>query len=131
MKKAKTTKITKMDKKDSYGNTSFIINLDNGDSGFYTSKNEDQTKFVVGQETEYLIEQKQGKNGFYNKITLPQAEGSFQGSGFKGKSAPDPKVQMISFAMSYTKDLIVGGKVSMSEMEKTFNHIHSLLTSKL
>lgn len=130
--KAKTTKIVKMDKKDSYGNTSFIITLDNGDSGFYTSKNEDQTKFVVGQETEYLIEQKQGKNGFYNKITLPQSENSFQGSGgFKGKSAPDPKVQMISFAMSYTKDLIVGGKVQMAELEKVYNQIHALMISKL
>lgn len=130
--KAKTTKIVKMDKKDSYGNTSFIITLDNGDSGFYTSKNEDQTKFVVGQETEYLIEQKQGKNGFYNKITLPQSENSFQGGGgFKGKSAPDPKVQMISFAMSYTKDLIVGGKVQMAELEKVYNQIHALMISKL
>lgn len=131
MKKGKTTKITKMDKKDSYGNTSFIINLDNGDSGFYTSKNEDQTKFVVGQETEYTIEQKQGKNGFYNKISIPQTETSFQGGGFKGKSAPDPKVQMISFAMSYTKDLIVGGKVPMTDLEKVYNQIHALMTGKL
>lgn len=130
MKKGKTTNIVKMDKKDSYGNTSFIITLDNGDSGFYTSKSEEQTKFIIGKETEYNIEQKQGSKGFYNKITIPQSENSFQG-GFKGKSAPDPKTQMISFAMSYTKDLIVGGKVGIQEMEKYFNQIHALMSSKL
>lgn len=130
MKKAKTTNIVKMDKKDSYGNTSFIITLDNGDSGFYTSKSEEQTKFIIGKETEYNIEQKQGSKGFYNKITIPQSENSFQG-GFKGKSAPDPKTQMISFAMAYTKDLIVAGKVPLSDMEKEFKRMYTVMTSLL
>ena len=60
-KKAKVTKITKMDKKDTYGNTSFIIELENGDKGFYVSKNENQTNFTVGSESEYVIEEKDGK----------------------------------------------------------------------
>lgn len=130
MKKAKVTKITRMEKKDNYGNTSFIIELDNGDKGFYTSKNEDQKKFVVGQESEYLIEQKQGSKGPYYKISIPQAEGGGKSFG-GGKVQVDPKVQMISFAMSYTKDLIVGGKVPMHEMEKEFTRIYNTMTSKL
>jgi hypothetical protein len=128
MKKAKTTKITQMAQKDSYGNTSFIIEMDNGDKGFYTSKNENQTKFVVGRETEYSIEAKEGKIGTYYKITLPQTE---QVGGFKGKPVIEPRVQMISFAMAYAKDLVVAGKVDMKALPETFDIIYSEMISKL
>lgn len=128
MKKAKTTKIVKMDKKDSYGNTSFIVTLDNGDSGFYTSKSDEQTKFIIGQDTEYNIEQKQGSKGPYNKITLPQSE--FKPGG-GGRPTVDPRVQMIGFAMSYTKDLIVADKVKMSDLGSTFEVIYNEMIGKL
>lgn len=121
-----------MDKKDNYGNTSFIIELDNGDKGYYRSKNEDQKKFVVGQETEYLIEEKKGATGnTYYTITLPQSEQ--QGGGGKpfGKPAPDPRIQMIGFAMSYTKDLIVAGKVGLQDLGTQFDIIYNEMTSKL
>lgn len=129
MKKAKVTKVTKMDKKDTYGNTSFIIELDNGDKGFYTSKQEDQKKFIVSQESEYLIEEKQGSKGTYHKITVPQADGAKNFGG--GRPQVDPKTQMISFAMSYTKDLIVGGKVQLGDLDKEFNRIYNLMIGKL
>lgn len=128
MKKAKTTKITTMAQKDSYGNTSFIIELDNGDKGFYTSKDENQKKFVVGSETEYNIEQKQGSKGPYNKITLPQSE--FKPGG-GGRPAVEPRIQMIGFAMSYTKDLIVADKVKMSDLGSTFEVIYNEMIGKL
>lgn len=128
MKKAKTIQIVKMDKKDSYGNTSFIITLDNGESGFYTSKSEDQTKFIIGKETEYNIEQKQGSKGPYNKITLPQSD--FKPGG-GGRPAVDPRIQMIGFAMSYTKDLIVADKVKMSDLGSTFEVIYNEMIGKL
>lgn len=127
-KKAKVTKITKMEKKDTYGNTSFIIELENGDKGFYTSKNEDQTKFVIGNVADYCIEEKIGQKGPYFKITVPQSERpAFTG----GRPQQDPKVQMISFAMAYTKDLIVGGKVQMADLEKEFNRVYNIMISKL
>lgn len=130
MKKAKVTKITRMEKKDNYGNTSFIIELDNGDRGYYTSKNEDQKKFVVNQESEYLIEQKQGSKGTYYKISIPQADGGGKSFG-GGKVQVDPKVQMISFATSYVKDLVVSGKINMEDFEKQFNRIYNLMISRL
>lgn len=123
--KAIVRKITKMDKKDSFGNTSFIIDFDNGDSGFYVSKNENQTKFVPEQEAEYNIEKKTGKTGKdYFKISTPQSE-------FKpgGRPQVEPRIQMISFAMSYTKDLLIAGKAA--DIEKTFNTIYNLMISKL
>lgn len=125
--KAIVTKVTKMDKRDMYNNTSFKIELDNGDSGFYTSKNEDQTKFVVGKEAEYNIEKKIGKEGKeYFKITLPQSDKSFG-----GRPQVDPKTQMISFSMSYCKDLVVAGKVDIKDIGKQFDIIYTLMISKL
>ncbi len=128
--KLKTTKITKLDRLDNYGNTTFIIEFSDGQKGFYTSKNPDQTKFVIGQETDCNIEQKQGSKGPYNKITIPQAEGGFKG-GAPGRAPVDPRIQMIGFAMSYTKDLIVADKVKMSELGSTFEVIYNEMIGKL
>lgn len=128
-KKAKVTKITKMDKLDSYNNTSFVIEFDNGDKGFYTSKNPDQNKFIVGNVADFEIEVKQGSKGPYNKITVPNAGQQFKGGG--GRPQVEPRIQMISFAMSYCKDCIVAGKVPLADLEKEFNRIYTTMTSKL
>lgn len=118
-----------MDKKDSYGNTSFIIDMENGDSGFYVSKDENQKKFVVGQETEYNIEEKQGQSGKkYNKISIPQSEKPAFGGG---RPQQEPRVQMISFAMAYTKDLVVAGKVDLKELGTQFDIIYNEMISKI
>lgn len=129
--KNKVTKITKMDKKDSYGNTSFIVEFENGDKGFYNSQSENQTNFVVGIEAEYNIEKKIGKNNKeYFKVTLPQSGKSFGGGG-RSYTPPDPKIQMISFAAAYTKDLIVGGKLPINEFEIFFNKIYTAMINKI
>lgn len=123
-KKSKVTKITKMDKKDSYGNTSFVIELENGDKGFYVSKHEDQKNFIHGQEATYLIEEKEGSTGKkYNKITLPKVENKWNGGG-KGNYTPiDPRIQMISFSTSYAKDLVVADKITMKDLSKVSEEI--------
>ena len=119
-----------MDKKDDYGNTSYVIEFANNDKGFYTSKSEDQRAFIVGQESEYEIEKKVGKTGKeYFKITVP-TEQKF-GGGFKGKPQVDPKVQMISFAMSYTKDLMVAKIIGLDQMDATFEKMYKIMTSKV
>lgn len=121
-----------MDKKSNYGETSYIITFENGDSGFYNSKSEDQKTFVIGQEAEYDIEKKVGSTGKeYFKITVPAEQKS--GGGFKGGSKPqiDPRIQMISFAMSYCKDLVVAKVITKEEMEKTFDTIYRIMTAKI
>lgn len=131
MKKAKVTKITKFEKKDNYGNTSFSIEFENNDKGFFSTKDEEQKKFIIGQETEYNIEEKTGATGkVYYKITLPQSEQPTKSFG-GGKPAQDPKISMIGFSMSYTKDLVVAGKVPMSDLAKEFNSIYNLMISKI
>jgi hypothetical protein len=128
-KKSIVTKVTKFDKKDNYGNWSFLIEFKNGDKGYYNSKDENQQKFVSGKESDYTIDEKIGKNGnIYWKITVPGEPQGFKGGG---KAQIDPRVQMISFAMSYCKDCIVAGKVPLSDMEKEFNRIYNVMISKL
>lgn len=120
-----------MDKKDTYGNTSFIVEFESGDKGFYTSKNEDQKNFVVGTESEYVIEEKQGAKAKYFKITVPQTQQQQKWSGGGGKPQQDPKTSMISFSASYTKDLIVAGKVGLDKFGDTFDIIYNKMISKL
>jgi hypothetical protein len=131
MKKGLVTKITKYDKKDNYGNVSFLVEFANTDKGFFSTKDENQTKFVVGKDAEYNIEEKtSGAGKQYFKITLPQSENTFKPGG-SGRPPIDPKVQMIGFAMSYTKDLIVAGKVEMKGLSETFDIIYNEMIGKL
>jgi hypothetical protein len=105
-KTSKVTKVTKMEKQDNYGNFSFVPEFENGDKGFYTTKESEQKKFVSGQQIEYCIEKKTGSTGKdYFKITLPKAEGSFNGSAFKG-GAKAP-ANNASFCLAYSKDIYI------------------------
>lgn len=128
-KKAKVTKVTRMDKLDSYGNTSYIVEFENGDKGYYSTKDADQKKFIVGNVADYNLEEKTGAKGIYYRVTLPQSDRPTFAGG--GKPQANPKVQIIGFGMSYTKDLIVAGKVGMGDLEKEFNRIYNLMASKL
>jgi hypothetical protein len=128
--KNKVTKLTKLDKLDNYGNTTFVVEFSDGVKGFYTSKDPEQKKFVVGTESvEFNIEEKEGKKGKYNKITLPQMAGKPPFGG--GKPPVEPRVQMISFAAAYTKDLIVAGKVPLGDFGVTFEMIYGEMINKI
>jgi len=126
-KKARVTKITKIEQKDQYGNTSFIIEFENGDKGYYRSKNELQTKFIANNVADYVIEEKIGSKGKYYSVKPPQSEKP----AFGGRPVQDPKTQMISFAMAYAKDLVVAGKVAMVDLPTVFETIYKVMISKL
>lgn len=112
--KAKVTKLTRLDKLDSFGNTTFVVEFDSGEKGFYTSKSPDQTKFIVGNVADFEIETKQGSKGPYNKITVPKPA-FMQGGG--GKVPIDPRMQFITMSASYSKDLVVAGKLQLGDMQ--------------
>jgi hypothetical protein len=101
------------------------IELDNGDKGNIGSKEQMPAKLNPGNELTYTIEVTD--KGTKIKAVTPAA--NFNRGG--GKPQINPQVQMIGFAMSYTKDLIVGGKVQMIDLEKEFNRIYTVMTSKL
>jgi hypothetical protein len=128
--KSLVTKVTRFDKVDSYNNWSYLVEMKNGDRGYYSTKSPDQNKFIVNQEAEYEIEEKIGKNDKpWWKITAPSDPKPFVKGG--GRPPVDPKVQFIGFSASYSKDLICAGKVEMKDFENTFNKIYALMISKL
>lgn len=132
MKKSKVTKLTKFDKKPGFKETSYSVEFENGDKGFYNTMEEDQKRFSIGQECEYDIEQKEGKEGKkYFKVTHPNdAKPAWQAGGNK-KPQIEPRIQMISFAAAYTKDLVVAGKVGIQDFKKEFENIYNVMTAKI
>lgn len=98
------------------------IELDNGDKGQIGSKEKMPAKLNPGNELTYTIE----STSKGNKIKAVMQQ------GFPGKKAiVDPKVQMVSFAMAYTKDLVVAGKVPLESMSSYFDKIYNAMTSKI
>lgn len=128
----KTAKITRTTFKQEWKGTNgsvfyHDIELDNGDKGSVGAKEQMPTKLNPGQSITYTIEI--GDRG--NKIKAVQEQkqgGAFFGGG--GKKGPDPKVQIVGFAMAYTKDLVVAGKVDIKQLPEIFEKIHALMLAK-
>lgn len=118
--------IKDLKKKDNYGNSSFIVEFDNGDKGYFRCKSE-APKFKVGETITYIIEEKEksDKTGTYFSISLPKTEfkpNSGSGNGYKRepKSIRDYQLEARTFALAYTKDLIVASKIDIDEFKVKF-----------
>jgi hypothetical protein len=92
---SKTATVTKVERKESadwnsdkygqfYGHT---VAFDNGDEGVYSSKSENQDKFVVGQNADYEI---QDGGNYPDKIKAVQQQGG-GGGGRRGTSPEERK----------------------------------------
>lgn len=128
-KKAKITRtIFKQEWKGDKGSVFYHdIELDNGDKGSIGAKEQNPAKLNPGQELTYTIET--GQHGNKIKAVAPAGGGGgFSGGGRRG---PEPKTQIIGFAMSYTKDLVVAGKITMDQMPSIFQSIYKLMADKL
>jgi hypothetical protein len=101
------------------------IELDNGDKGQIGTKEQMPTKLNPGQELTYTIETTERGNKI--KAVAPAGGGGFSG----GRKGPDPKTQIVAFAMSYTKDLVVADKIKIGELPAIFEKIHKLMADKL
>lgn len=94
----------------------FEVTFANGDSGEYASKSQNQTKFVVGQETDYTITSKEFKDRIYYKIAPVMAQP--QQGGFQAK-AKDPETSKHIMRMSVLKvagDLAINGNIQLNEI---------------
>lgn len=132
-KKSKVTRLVKSNQPDSYGKWSFNLEFENGDKGYYNTKDGDQKFFIHGNLADYGIEAKTSKAGStYYVITSPEesAKPATTG-GFQQKARQDPKVQLAGFAGSYTKDLIIAGKTDLNGFEALFERIFKAMSSKL
>lgn len=127
-KKAKITRTTfKSTWAGPNGNVYYhTVELDNGDKGEIGTKEQMPAKLNPGNELTYTIETTD--KGTKIKAVNPAAAGGFTGGGKKG---PDPKVQIVGFAMAYTKDLVVADKIKIGELPAIFEKIHALMASKL
>jgi hypothetical protein len=123
----KTAKIVKTSFVSEWAGTNGIvyyhkIDLDNGDTGQIGTKEKMPSKLNPGSELTYTIE----STSRGNKIKAVT-------SNFKpgGRPPVDPRIQMISMAMSYSKDLIVADKVKIDLLEKTFERIYNIMIAKI
>jgi hypothetical protein len=83
-----------------------------GRTAFYSSKSRDQTKFVAGQEAEFTEETKTSDKGSYLVVKPPMQN---RQSNF-GKALNKEKSRYSGFAVSYAKDLVVGGRIQKEEL---------------
>jgi hypothetical protein len=105
------------------------IELDNGDSGQIGCKEQTPAKINPGNSLTYTIEA-DGRGGQKIKAVIPvQQSGGHWPKGNKPQVAP--QVQMIGYAMSYCKDLIIAGKADMKDLGSTFEIIYSEMISKI
>lgn len=61
----------------------FIITFENNDCGTFTTKAENQDRFLVGKEVSYTLENKTGKHGSYFAVKLATNDGTKKEWGFK------------------------------------------------
>jgi hypothetical protein len=104
---------------------SFKVSWPDGD-GYYSSKKKDQTYFVEGVETEFNVEEKEGKDGKIYKTVKPAISGNL--SGFS-KNLKKEQSRYSGFAVSYVKDLIIAGKVDIKQWEQASEKIFKFLVA--
>lgn len=87
----------------------FDITMDNGDSGQYFSKTQDQSKFQQGKEVEYTIEKK--VNGQYTNFSIKpvQLNGFTPGKG-------NPSYEHRRTALKCSVDLAIAGKIELGKI---------------
>lgn len=101
----------------------FEVSFENGDTGEYLSKSQDQNKFVVGNEAAYTITSREhGGRTFYNVKPAQMVQQSFQ------PKAKDPETDKRITRMSVLKvagDLCIHGEIKLHQIT-TFAKIFEL-----
>jgi hypothetical protein len=120
---------------DNYGNFTFTVAFDNNDCGYYSTKDKDGAPFVVEQEAEYEVEEREGKKGKYFKIKRPQqGSGGWSGGGGKAAYVPKPPEQIKqetrlnarSMLMRYAVDLWIADRIKAHEIRETYEQLTSI-----
>lgn len=96
----------------------FEVSFENGDVGEYSSKSQNQDKFVVGQEAAYTLTIRDTPKGdrFY-QVKPAQQQAAPQGGGY-GKPK-DPETEKRIARMSVLKaacDLVIAGEVKLHDL---------------
>ena len=93
----------------------FEVSFANGDSGEYASKSQDQQKFKVGVETDYILTERKWNDRIFYKIAPAQP----QQAGFQAPKPKDPDTGKHIMRMSVLKvagDLAINGDIKLQEV---------------
>lgn len=110
----------------------FFVKLGNNDTGTYNSVDPNQTKVVAGENIEYTLDLTRPQ---YPKIKLafnPQKTSTQHNPtipGGQGQQVTNSSPNA-SFAMAYVKDLIIGGKIEMGDLDATYDRILTKMDGK-
>jgi hypothetical protein len=108
---------------------SFKVKYDNK-IAFYNSKFKDQNKFKAGEEAEFTEEEKtyQDKNGNPQTFLVikPVQKGKYSSYG---KELKREQSKYSGFAVSYSKDLVIAGKVPFEDLSAYATVLFDLMVS--
>lgn len=82
-------------------------------TAFYSSKKKEQTYFEPNKEVEFTEEKKTGEKGEYLVVKPVMAN---KQSNF-GRALKKEQSRYSGFAVSYSKDLVCGGRLPLEELE--------------
>ena len=99
----------------------FIISFENGDSGNYLSKIEDQTKFIVGKEVEYEF-----TDGDYPKVK-PHYDSPISKSNYSNTNQDTQNQIARNCACNYSTQMLVGGKIDESQFWNKVEELKSYI----
>ena len=138
IKKDKVKEVKDLQRQDKYNNHSFIVTMENGDSGFMNSKENPNTYFVVEREVEYDYEEKTKNDGSgtYTTIKKPKSDFAPGGGGGGAKWQPKSKKEYLSDSISYyaryaTDVLIAQNKEVTEESLKELIYAYFKVTKPL
>jgi hypothetical protein len=98
----------------------FQVSFANGDVAEYNAKTQNQTKFVVGQEVDYVLTDREYQGTIYYKCKPAEVQqGGFSGGGFQAPKPKDPDTGKHIMRMSVLKgagDLAINGDIKLHEV---------------
>jgi hypothetical protein len=125
----KIKSIQKLPEKNRFGLWSYTITLEDGKRCYFYTKEDNQTTFTEGMETDAIVEEKQKADGTGVYYTIKPNRPAFGGG--KGGYSKDHKKEAVTMCLSYAKDLCVAGKISTEQMLPLATKFHEWVTSKL
>ena len=100
------------------------LTFENGDTGQIGAREKNPPKLSAGQELTYTIE----ATDKGNKIKAVNAKPKFGGGG---RPSEPIELKMATFALSYSKDLVVGGKLETKDMFALADKMFDWLKAKV
>ena len=97
----------------------FEVSFENGDSGQYLSKSQEQTKFKVGESATYTIEGKEFNGQTFYTVKPVLQQQAFQGGGKPYQKDPETEKRITRMSvLKVAGDLVINGQVKLHDLTK-------------